>query len=194
MNTRNLFISLFLSVSLGLVCSLAWGEPLGDASIDPQAPTSFSHWLWGVVFISSGAAFAVFLYMHKNFLPYDYLLPPLLSLVFTYLLVVGPTYWNKNVYGWFGEDCFDDAVVTENREEAVWAEPKQSRPAECVYARENIEALGIKLVIKNYQKGFLDYRPLTTNEILFIYAALMMAWTLLLDLIWLYLYNKIIIK
>ncbi|MCX7110619.1 MAG: hypothetical protein NTX45_10930 [Proteobacteria bacterium] len=194
MKTQNFIISLFLIASLGFIGSFAWGEPLVDASIDPQAPSSFSHWLWASVFISSGLAFAMFLYMHKNFMPYDYLMPQLLSLLITYALVVGPVYWNKNIYGWFGEDCFLDAVVTENREEAVWAEPKQSRPAECVYARENIEALGIKLIIKNYQKGFLDYRPLTTNEIMFIYAAMLILWTLFLDILWLYLYKKIVIK
>jgi hypothetical protein len=174
---------------------LALAESVDEADYsDPQYPEFFSNWLWGMVVLSSGLAFGVFYVLQKNYLPYDTTIPLFASLVFISALILMPSYIDKNFYGWFGDDCFKENVVTANREPADWPAPINLRPGECIEARENVEALGIKSTIRSYQKGFLDYRPLTTGEIEFIYSILLMVWTWGLYGLALFLYKKLVIR
>jgi len=166
-----------------------------DGSIsDPRYPEWFSTWLWIAVVLSGVLAFGVFFILHKKFLPYDAGIPMLVSLLFIWCLVILPAKFDQNFYGWFGEDCFNSNVVTDSREPADWAEPKTLRPSQCIEARENISALGIKNAVQSYQKGFLDYRPLTTGEIEFIYGCLLTVWTWGLYGLVLLCYRKFVIR
>lgn len=195
MKTPSIQILIALFTLLAFIYGLAQSAPLDDASVsDPQYPEFFSAWLWGVALTSSALAFGVFFILHKNFLPYDAIIPLLVSWLFIAGLVILPTYFDQNFYGWFGEDCFKSNVVTTTREPADWAAPKNLRPGQCIEARENVEAIGIRSTIRYYQKGFLDYRPLTTGEIKFVYSGLLIAWTWGLYGLVLFLYKKLVIR
>jgi hypothetical protein len=195
MKTPSVLIMVVLFAMLAFGSGFAAAAPLDDAVVsDPQYPEFFSNWLWGVVALSSTLAFGVFFVLHRKFLPYDSVIPLFASLLVISGLVMLPAYFDQNFYGWFGKDCFKSNVVTASREPADWAAPKNLRPGQCIDARENVEALGIRSTIRYYQKGFLDYSPLTTGEIEFVYSSLLIAWTWGFYGLVLFLYKKLVIR
>jgi hypothetical protein len=195
MKKPNVLVTIFLIAIVGLAFGVGWAAPLDDAATtDPQYPEFFSKWLYGVVIVSGIVSFACFYVMHKKFLPYDVIAPLFVALVAIYLFAVIPVQMNKNFFGWFSEDCFKDNVVTEQREVGDWPAPKNLRPGECIEARENVEAIGIKFFIRHYQQGVLDYRPLTTGEVKFFYSTLLILWTWALYGLGLLLYKQLVIK
>ncbi|PZN82425.1 MAG: hypothetical protein DM484_06405 [Candidatus Methylumidiphilus alinenensis] len=193
MKKLNVLVMILLIAIFGMAFGIGWAAP-DDAATDPQYPEFFSKWLYLVVIVSGLVSLASFYILHKKFLPYDAVVPLFVALLSIYALAVLPVQVNKNFFGWFSEDCFKDNVVNEQREANEWAAPKNLRPGECIEARENVEAIGIKFFIRHYQQGVLDYRPLTTGEVKFFYATLLILWTWTLYGLGLLLYKQLVIK
>ncbi|MGH8551348.1 MAG: hypothetical protein ACRERU_22615 [Methylococcales bacterium] len=168
-------------VFIGLAFRLAWAQGPTDYA-DPQSPIGFAGWLWITVACSGLCGLGFFYIMHKRWWPRDTLVPLPVSVVFAYLFVLVPHWGDNNIYGWFGRDCFHEYIVSGDREVA-----EGGRASECVEARENIKALGIRFAIRNSQESFLEFRPLTTREIEVVYATLIAVWTLCLTGFLLYL-------
>ena len=187
---NKLGFSLVIMVFFGLISGNAWSEG-ADASdlADPQTVVGFSRWLWTIVIVSGLIGLGVFQFMHKRFLPHDIIVPLPVSLLVAGFLLLIPPYFDNNIYGWFGRDCFQDYIVSGDRVVA-----KGERPIECAEAREGIEALGISFVIRHYKNSFLDNSYLTTLEIEFVYALMLTLWTLSLTVLLLWVYRSVNFK
>lgn len=177
-----------VAVFLGLILTPALAQELSDYA-DPESPGLFSAVLWWTVLGAGLCGLGCFYLWHKHFWKWDFFWPYYLALTLAGLLVVLPPYFNNNLYGWFGRDCFQDYIVSSDR---VVAEG--SRPNECVDARENIEALGIAWFIRKYQDGILDSSPLTTTEIEIVYGFFIAVWTAFITLVFVVLYKMTRIK
>lgn len=185
--TRASYCSGFVVLVI-LVVTQAAAQGTSDYA-DPQYPEGFSTWLWIAVSVASLLGLGIFILMHKRYWAWDHFLPYPMAMAIALLIVSVPSYVDQNFFGWFGRDCFQGYIVSGDRVLTDGA-----RPAECVDARENIEALGIRYVIRKYQENMLDFSPLTTAEIVVVYGLMIVLWTGIFSGILIYSFRKVKIK
>lgn len=167
-NVQKMAVFVLLSY---LIVGTAYAD---DLSLEPNANKMFSMLLWSFVVLGSIAGFVYRQYLHRRLKSHENIKGGIVAVLVALTLAYIP--YLVGGYGQFSKSCLTNLTDGTGvvRQEVVLAE-------ECVIAREEISALGIKPVISTYKSSFgyvQGDRYLSTSGVVFFYGIMLALWTM----------------